>query len=234
MKTTRKYPALGVLFKGEMVLTIQDGRKTQTRRIVKPQPIDDTVNSGYVFSGDHKNAYKNDALHQPWQERFVELAPIQVGDILYVKETWQPFDGTFSHHVFRADARTIPGVPGLWWRNENGVDLPCEPKWKSALFMPYQAARIFLKVTNVRIERLQDISEADAWAEGCKRGDPTDNGSFFPAEEPDPSGTGDRGWDSAEDWYADLWEQINGPGLWEANPYVWVYTFERTEKPAQP
>lgn len=98
--------------------------------------------------------------------------------------------------------------------------------------MPYSVARLFLKVVDVRPERLNDISEGDAWAEGCLRGEPTDNGGFFPAEILAPDGNGLIGWDDAIEWYSWLWEEINGEGSWEANPYVWVYTFERTEKPA--
>lgn len=93
--------------------------------------------------------------------------------------------------------------------------------------MPRWASRITLEVTGVRVERLQDISEADAWAEGCTPGTLDDNGDPFPAEEPHPSGIGTRGWDSARDWYADLWEAINGEGSWDANPWVWVVEFER-------
>lgn len=259
MKTTRKYPALGILFKGEMVRAIQAGRKTQTRRILNPQPLrterrwvreaevgtlhvtQDMFGEGLVFALRESMTTTRNLGAVNFAEEF---APIKVGEILYMKETWYegyPTDdyGNIngpSQYWYRADAPSDarPGdVSDSWCINEWGEDnKDMWPRWKSSMFMPYAAARIFLKVTGVRVERLNDISEADAWAEGCKRGEPTDNGGFFPAEIPDPGGIGLRGWDSPEDWYADLWEEINGEGSWDANPWVWVYTFERTEKPA--
>jgi hypothetical protein len=93
--------------------------------------------------------------------------------------------------------------------------------------MPRWASRITLDVIGVRVERLQGISEADAWAEGCERGAPWDNGQgHFPAER-DLGGGSSEGWDNARDWYADLWDSINGSGSWDANPWVWVVEFRR-------
>ncbi len=98
--------------------------------------------------------------------------------------------------------------------------------WRSPDTMPSEASRLTLIVSSLRVERLQAITEADAWAEGCPPGEPNDNGGRFPADEPDTSGIGLVGYDCARDWFADLWDSIYGPGSWDANQWVWVYTFE--------
>ena len=112
---------------------------------------------------------------------------------------------------------------GKRWRQEHPSPPPPNlPRW---------ASRITLEVTDVRVERLQDITEADAIAEGCIAESVISgyDGSTIqePAEIPDPSGIGTRGWDDAREWYADLWEDINGVGSWDANPWVWVVSFKR-------
>lgn len=95
--------------------------------------------------------------------------------------------------------------------------------WWPSIHMPREFSRLTLAVTEVRVQRLQDITEADAWAEGCKPGELNDRGEPFPAEEFDPHGS--RGWDCARDWYADLWEKLHGEGAWDANPWVAAYSF---------
>lgn len=95
---------------------------------------------------------------------------------------------------------------------------------RPSIHMPRWASRITLTVTDVRVQRLQNISEADAWAEGCKPGELNDRGEPFPAEEPHPK-CGWVGWDCARDWYADLWDSLHGPDAWETNPWVAAYTF---------
>lgn len=98
---------------------------------------------------------------------------------------------------------------------------------RHSMHMPFWASRINVKVLKVGAERLQDVSEEDAWAEGCKRGLPTDNGGFFPAEEPHPKG-GFVGWDCALDWYLDLWDSLHGEGASEKNPWLWPLHFRLT------
>lgn len=162
------------------------------------------------------------------------------GDRLWVKETFVPSpEHPRCRVAYRADQKSYGLDNGIAYKTEDSLgavmprsllirDRPFgSAKWKPSIFMPRWASRITLEITNVRVERLQEITEEDAWAEGCKRGERTDNGGWFPAEEPDPSGIGIRGWDCAKDWYADLWESINGPGSWDKNQWVWVIEFKR-------
>ncbi|KRE02285.1 hypothetical protein ASE63_07965 [Bosea sp. Root381] len=192
-----------ILFSAPMVRALLDGRKTQTRRILKPQPGDD----GKYH--DLKSAYR--ALR------------IMRGDHLWVREAYRAelrFDWTKPRDL-------SVGVPIYYAADPDPRDSEpgCAGKLRPSMFMPRWASRLTLTVTDVRVQRVHDISEADAWSEGCRQGHADDVGGFFPAEEPDPSGIGYRGWDNARDWYADLWDAINGKDAWDANPWVAAYTF---------
>ncbi|OIN55633.1 hypothetical protein [Arsenicibacter rosenii] len=234
-----------ILFSDPMIKAVHSGRKTQTRRIIKFQPPDDTDTTVYKFATNvtgpsSKNFNKHHWLGFDRNDEIKVNDPNQpyfrcpygnVGDILWVRETFSRIPKTaywhdlsiphtestddYSWYIYRAG----------WNRSKSGI---C---WKPSIHMPYEACRIWLEITNIRVERLQDISEQDAWAEGCKRGEPADNGGYFPADEPDPRGRGELGWDCARDWYADLWELIHGENSWDANPWVWVIEFKITEKP---
>lgn len=208
--------------------------KTQTRRglsntgpeLVAPPYRGDGRGLYVQFQGDDGLPMKAQRL------RYV------VGDRLYVREHWRcsaKHDATAPRDL-TPRSMTIAFEAGGSIANQDDRDdwRPSEVSYTDAhwmgrfrqgVHMPRWASRITLLVTDVRVERLQDCSEADAWAEGCIKGDPDDVGGFFPAEEPDPSGIGWRGWDNARDWYADLWDQINGPGAWELNPWVAAYSF---------
>lgn len=197
-----------ILFSGQMVRAILDGRKTQTRRVLKPQPgpFDALFSEdGRWWDGDSETG----EVHSYWN------IPLFAGDRLWVRET-HGFD-------LRLDA---PGGRKLKYRATNGLALSPESGWKPSIHMPRTASRLTLTVTDVRVQRLQEISEIDGWAEGCKRGDQDDTGGFWPAEQPHPKG-GTMGWDCARDWFADLWDSLNasrGFG-WDANPWVAAYTF---------
>ncbi len=150
---------------------------------------------------------------------FANLNPKYVkGDILWVRETWQDsqcFDYNMVGYQYRADK------PAETHAREYNI------RWKPSIFMPKEAARIFLKVTNVRAERLQDISEDDACAEGVKIDDEgmlcwdylTNNWLTHN--------------DVPEESFRTLWQSINGRESWEANPWVWVYEFQQIEKPKE-
>ncbi len=187
-----------MLFSGEMVRAILEGRKTQTRRIVKPQPeFSGASSDSFEWHGGKKLlavGYGAAYIHSNWtgvEKAMIAICQHPVGSIIWVKETFHPMPHLNAKAYFRA---TDPLV---------GVK-----KWTSPLFMRRQQSRIDLKVTGVIVERLQDISEADAKAEGC----------LYPASGP------------ASCYrlaYRELWESINGKGSWALNPWVWVYEFQR-------
>ena len=191
----------GILFSTEMVRAILDGRKTQTRRII-------TVD----------NDFETNPVCLPpdqWDGRFrfVENLPgygvlaircqyltpkYQPYNVLWVRETWQYIEGASGHgYAYKAGG-------GIY--NVTSV-------WRPSIHMPRKAARIFLRVTDVRVERLQDITTQDIKAEGVEKS------SFTEAY---------RGYERE---FINLWDSINAKRgyEWEINPFVWVYTFERIE-----
>lgn len=214
-------------FNTEMVQAILAGRKTQTRRALKiSQPFLD-------YEPDHKFYLRfipNDemgplAFYSNKPQGFIsahcpgEVAKYDIGNILWVRET-------FCESV----TPDIPGESKWKWCYRADSNLPVVVKWKPSLFMPKEAARIFLKITNVRCERLQDISEEDAIAEGIERYGPF--GEF--KGDPHPSGgmMRFRAYSKAARAFQDLWDSINAKKHpWKSNPWVWVYDFERIEKP---
>ncbi len=153
------------------------------------------------------------------------------GDIFYVKENYKidtsyVFEGRVKG-FYTADNKPFNVILSNdeWKRFRERK----KPFMKTpGRFMYKSLSRIKLRIKDIRVERIQDITEADAWSEGCKRGTPTDNGGYFPAEEAHPGG-GTIGWDHPQDWFADLWNSINAIRgySWESNPYVWVIVFER-------
>lgn len=198
-----------ILFSTPMVQAILDGRKTQTRRIVKPQPIIDN-DSGYVFSGDHKHQFKNDSTHTPWEQRFIEVCPYgSVGDVLWVRETWNQ-DG--NEFFYKADCDI--NVVG----------------WKPSIHMPKKACRIFLEITKIRLERLHHIRENDSISEGvrCTGFEPT-VGHGGTSLYLDYLNQKQAFW-SARESFTSLWKSINGEESWESNPWVWVIEFKRIKK----
>ena len=140
----------------------------------------------------------------------------QPGDRLWVRETWQAVNGNDrARHIV-----THPR-PDRGWLEYAATPRLDEPayKWRPSIFMPRWASRITLEVTGVRVQRLHDISEADARAEGIDF-DPGEGGTFHVA------GLAGCGSDSAVDAYRKLWEAINGLRSWAANPWVWVVEFK--------
>ena len=179
-----------ILFNTEMVRAILDCRKTVTRRVVKPQPEIRPVpgeDGCYIYRGIPcgLNGMKN-------------LAPYRPGDILYVRETWQNgFGGTY---LYKADAEY-----DLFMTPEGKLvsDIP----WRSSIYMPREAARIFLWVTDVRVERLQEIDDDGIVSEGLAIGDPFD-----------------------ELWDSTIKKADRALYGWEADPWVWVIEFERISR----
>lgn len=182
-----------ILFSTPMVQAILDGRKTMTRRVIK---TDDSPDNWQISL-----AGTSIVRTKPYD---AILSRYKVGDILWVRETWVEMHGAY---FYRADI-------------DESVKALMEPHgavWKPSIFMPREAARIFLRVTDVRVERLQDILCGDMKREGCI---------------PDTV-TGGQYQQWQRDYWIPLWDSINakrGYG-WYTNPWVWVYTFERVEKP---
>jgi hypothetical protein len=206
-----------ILFNTEMVKAILEGRKTVTRRVIKPQPkTDSTVTLFSTF--DYADISYDGVL---------TLSPYQPGDILYVRETWAKVKGE-SRYLYKADK-----VDFIY------KELHSSWKWKPSSHMPKEAARIFLRVTNVSVARLQDITEEDAYREGVmKAHDPTFNVDYWYYKSDQNYMNGKCWAESARQCF--LWGLWNGTlkssKEYEAynnnrNPWVWVIEFERTEKP---
>jgi hypothetical protein len=203
-----------IIFSAPMVRALIEGSKTQTRRVLKEQP----AVADAVFSGGR------------WQWRSWKTGcflgdiriPYAPGDRLYVREAWRTLNRFNDQPVpvgamvaFEADQPYAPGANGAPISNGGRAG-----RLRPSIHMPRWASRITLTVTEVRVQRLQEISEADARAEGCVMD--TDG---LPDEVPHESGVGFVGWDSARDWYADLWESLHGPDAWSANPRVVAVSF---------
>jgi hypothetical protein len=258
-----------ILFSTPMVQAILEGRKTQTRRIMKPQPV--VGENEWKWVGTRPKAKRASGAISAWgpnvspSDCFVLAGSCpcgRPGDLLWVRETWRPInwdadEGTvnveykdrFTHEV-EMFAHDLSKVDDFITKLADKMDKKCEPTvneeeeyfsytkeqidkfmpWKPSIHMPKAAARIWLEVVSVKVERLQDISRDDSIAEGVSHFNHGYGGS--------PQGV----------WYNDyehggghtmgpyqsfrgLWKTINGPESWKANPWVWVVEFRKIEKP---
>jgi hypothetical protein len=202
-----------ILFNGEMVRAILDGRKTQTRRPMKPQPVD--VGGGPI---DH---YGPDAL-----DAIARQCPHgKVKDQLWVRETWAKSKGLLDTTIFyRATDKDIKQRALDYSEREN--------RWRPSIYMPRWASRIQLEITNVRVERLQDISEEDAAEEGLQIFN-EDGNLYYSGWGVEPRNWFDEPWkwhcDNPRQAFYELWDGINfkrGFGV-ATNPWLWVIEFER-------
>lgn len=200
-----------ILFSAPMVRALLAGTKTQTRRVVKPQPETADVENRrivpYIGAGDRLARELRCPYGGP-------------GDHLWVREDhyryghWEPLPGVRTKTGrmkwrFVAETDEIRFDPPASFRKGRHTKDPETPAWHKRLgrFMPRAFSRLTLELTEVRVERVQDMSEADAIAEGW----------MHPEIEPLV-------------WYRHLWESINGPGSWGANPWVWVVSFRDVTK----
>lgn len=192
-----------ILFNTDMVRAILDGRKGCTRRIVKGF-IPNDAKWGYTAFTPKGCISCRGTFADGYGEKFFKL-PCEPGDILYVRETWKRAPNGYYYYED--------------WQRDDIADIT---KWKPSIHMPKEAARIWLKVTNVRVERLQEITPQGAWKEGAR----------CSCLHPVPDCAGNKTafvniWNSTIkisdlDWYG-----------WSANPWVWVIEFERCEKPKE-
>lgn len=237
-----------ILFNTEMVQAILAGRKTQTRRIIKRQPAFANSELGtplkrndgtYTFRvAPYKHVYEGN--YKP---------PCVPGDILWVRETWRPAKGTMHTYIHGEITESEDWHDGYEYR-AGGYSFPDGFKessddyhlseirsggsWHPSIHMPKEAARIFLRVKDVRVERLQDITVLDAISEGC-------SGTICDHTDATPTyGCIDcynTGWlEAPDEEFAQLWDTITKPADrdqygWNANPWVWVIEFERCGKP---
>ena len=214
-----------ILFNTKMVRAILDGRKTVTRRVLKPQPekahnIMDYDNDAHTVDFHCGNCTPNGTFID-WAKTV--KAPYWYGDILYVRETWKSFCGMlygrengtyiplddFEGYQYKADEQCIctkginPFCDGF---DDQKRDISFDDKWHPSIHMPKEAARIFLQVTDVRAERLQDIDDDGVVAEGLEIGAPFD-----------------------ELWDSTIKKSDIDKYGWAANPFVWVIEFERVD-----
>ena len=148
-------------------------------------------------------------------------ARIEVGDVLWVKETWAYFGG--DEYIYQRDPGAVQ-----YRASADAFESPAGGRWRPSIFMPRWASRISLLVTGKRTERAHDISEADARAEGIER-----CGGFMGAVCWTNYGADGPSFDHSRDSFRSLWCSINGPESWSANPEVFAFTFERVEAPAR-
>ncbi|HHW4124618.1 TPA: morphogenetic protein [Yersinia enterocolitica] len=185
-----------ILFNAEMVNAILSGRKTQTRRIIKLPLIDKNMGcelagnelAGEVNAGD----YRNFPLGKP-------------GDQLWVRECFSDLE---DFDFFNPSVPDV--ISGYWYWADGNPEWGNWTKPKPSIHMPRRASRINLLITGVRVERLNDISDADASAEGCKI-------------------SSMQSGECLSDVFSRLWKSIYGDESWQANPWVWVIEFERME-----
>ncbi len=235
-----------ILFNTEMVQAILAGRKTQTRRALRYQPRRSDILPNLCFprtKSEAENLYPCGYIYPNARDEILDMCPFgKVGDCLWVRETWSVISHTFSddglmvdwtpdrpavavkempfgngyysgHAIYRADG-------GMEWSDDDGCHTE-QSFWKPSIHMPRKACRIILEITGVRVERLRDISESDAVAEGLNKPiyAPNESGQLTP-----PAGeTLLSAFPTAKHWFSTVWD--GAYGNWAENPWVWVIEF---------
>lgn len=226
-------PIKPILFNTEMVRALLEGRKTMTRRVVKPQPVLD----GHLWKLGGA-AWNDSVLSVPvmFGHSLYNRAPYQPGDVLYVRETFRVDCLSDIVGIGRVQYKADSSYANIHFA-EDRYDMmrraQSKPGWRPNENMPREAARIFLRVTGVRIERLQAIAEEDAKAEGAEK--------MYPYTDPETGKTAfllhEKGTYRAG--FSQIWDSTipKRPNMfdrylyyWEYNPWVWVIEFERIKK----
>lgn len=206
-----------IIFSAPMVRAILSGAKTQTRRVVPTMVTGGRVE--YPGKRDGRGFSRVNWLDtaEGMAQAAQDCKHGRPGDKLWVKETW----GAVPHMMGGVQPETLRYRADGEYQNERGTW-----RWRSSIHMPRWASRITLEITGVRVERLQDISEADALSEGVAQVVrdrlPAQQCGEYDAIDVDPV-----------ELYRDLWESINGHGSWDANPWVWVIEFKKLEQQEQ-
>lgn len=213
-----------ILFSAPMVHSILEGRKTQTRRMLKPQPQAQhwtPERESYIMTPTIEQGGLITYAEFPYTMGEVEQFPCpygQPGDRLWVREAWATYPipwNEFKIEDLPIDLRDKNPVCEIFYKADGSKAYIS--RWRPSIHMPRRASRILLEITGIRVERLLDTSHEDAIAEGCsgqgwKVVDPR-HPVIYPAIE-----------------YKALWESINGRGSWNVNPWVWVIEFRRVEQ----
>ena len=224
---------LPILFNTEMVRAILDGRKTVTRRLVKPQPKSKLC---YTFAGSDCGTwgYPSKTAHESWGEEY-RLPdnitkedfgkrwnpPYHTDDVLYVRETWAPIYPDKESNEVRGYIYKEDSLEEYDNRYPDGEDYQWGGKWRPSIHMPKEAARIWLKVTDVRVERLQEITEEQIGREGVE------------VEYPHVLNGEEKRYAFSTLWNSTVKKSDLDRYGWNANPWVWVIEFERCEKPEE-
>ncbi|WP_312663622.1 hypothetical protein [Pantoea sp. CTOTU49201] len=221
----------GIIFNTEMVRAVLEGRKTQTRRIMKVQPESNQLGLLRITASTKRSDIgkyhwaESNATGNHVRSKLFACPYGAVGDRLWVRETWSedfanyyPNDRVWyaADDDRRLDIEVVDGVRGIF-SPESNVHVPF--RWHPSILMPRWASRITLEITGVRVERLNSISEADAKAEGIKASKPWSG----------LDGCVGSGGTPAAERFESLWQSIYGVESWQANPWVWVVEFKRVE-----
>jgi hypothetical protein len=211
-----------ILFSGPMVRALLAGTKTQTRRVIEPGPMAPPYNLRPMPGGMVPISSEDMGVLHYRKPRY------RVGDRLYVREAWSGVHAFRNTPPAQRESVMAPDGPLLredvWFWADGNPDGGDYEKPRPGMHMPRWASRLTLTVTDVRVERLQDISEEDAIAEGIDVYDGLDANchGYRNYLDPDPV---PKFWPVPVKSYQSLWTLINGPGSWEANPWVAAYTF---------
>lgn len=202
--TTTAVRERGILFKGHLVRAILEGRKTQTRRVVQPQPV-----GAWAAPGRQSGPYG------------------RIGDRLWVRETHAIVPAT-AYRASHDDGVPLPRAvspDGYYWAvYREGWTRSAPGRWRPSIHMPRWASRLTLEITDVRVERIHDITAQDAWAEGIRPRGVAAHAGDGTTDSVDPQA-------AVLDEFRDTWDEINakrGFG-WAANPWVWAITFRKLE-----
>jgi len=199
-----------ILFSGPMVRALLDGSKTQTRRVVKtPRGASGFEVVRYADSGALRGVFAVDEDGRHVGDNAMPCPYGAPGDRLWVREAFRVHDASEAELQYRADDEVVRHLgpdpaQDAFWRDHSR-----DERWRPSIHMPRWASRLTLEISDLRVERVQEITPADVYAEGV--------GDFVISSR-----------DVAQEMFARLWESINGPrGYgWEANPYVWVVSFK--------
>lgn len=200
-----------ILFNTDMVRAILDGRKTATRRVVKPQPKYAIMTAAGLITSENPIIIEDGVVVTKYGDVTTwDKMPYRPGDILYVRETWCRFDcsccegDTITGECLAANG---PDENEGCWMYRASNEICGDARWRPSIHMPREAARIFLRVTDVRVKRLQWCGNMEAKEEGC----------------------------TCCSQFVRLWDSTIKPADrplygWEANPWVWVIKFERVSR----